>query len=97
MITVPYETEPVKDGTIVKILQSGFHRAKVAECRGPIGPKGAFVYRVLVTKKPRPMYIEVLRDQMEILEEPRNPTETQPQGSPQTVKDGDVSKATPPC
>lgn len=68
---------PIKDGTIVKILQSGFHRAKVMECRGPFGPKGALVYRVLVTRKPRPMCIEVLRDQMEILEEPRNPTPAQ--------------------
>jgi hypothetical protein len=60
--------EPLKDGTIVKILHSGFHRAWIAEYRGPLGPKGARVYRVLVSKKPR-MYTEVLEEQLEILDE----------------------------
>jgi hypothetical protein len=61
--------EPLKDGTVVKILNSGFHRAIIAEYRGPLGPKGARLYRVLVSKKPR-MYIEVREDQLEVLREP---------------------------
>jgi hypothetical protein len=61
--------EPLKEGTVVKILNSGFHRAIVAEYRGPLGPKGARIYRVLVSKKPR-MYIEVREDQLEVLREP---------------------------
>jgi hypothetical protein len=62
--------EPIKDGTVVKILNSGYERAEVAEYRGPLGPKGARVYRVLVEKKPRRVYIEVLEDQLEVLSEP---------------------------
>jgi hypothetical protein len=63
------KVEPLKVGTVVRILDSGFHQAKVAEFRGPLGPKGARVYRVLVQTKPR-MYIEVLEDQLEVLQEP---------------------------
>ena len=40
-----------------------------AEYRGPFGPKGAHIYRVLVQKKPRPVYIEVREDQLEVLDE----------------------------
>jgi hypothetical protein len=61
--------EPLKEGTIVKILNSGYHRAEVVEYRGPLGPKGARVYRVLAVKKPR-LYMEVLEDQLEVLSEP---------------------------
>jgi hypothetical protein len=59
--------EPLKVGTVVKILNSGYHRAKIAEFRGPLGPKGARVYRVLVQSKPRRVYIEVLEDQLEVV------------------------------
>jgi hypothetical protein len=59
--------DPLKEGTIVKILNSGYDRAVIAEFRGPLGPKGARVYRVLVQKKPRRVYIEVLEDQLEVL------------------------------
>jgi hypothetical protein len=66
-MTTPNLTEPLKPGTLVKIRDSGFHRAKIAEFLGPLGPKGARVYRVLVQRKPRRMYIEVLEDQLEVL------------------------------
>jgi len=61
--------EPLKPGTVVRIVNSGYHRAKVAEYRGPLGPKGARIYRVLVQKKPRQVYIEVREDQLEVLRE----------------------------
>ena len=61
--------EPLKAGTVVKILNSGYRRAKIAEYRGPLGPKGARVYRVLVQRKPRRVYIEVLEDQLEVLDD----------------------------
>ena len=61
-------TEPLQPGTVVKIHNSGFHRAWIVEYRGPLGPKGARVYRVLVVKKPR-MHIEVLEDQLEVLDD----------------------------
>ncbi len=66
-MTTPNLTEPLKAGTVVKIRNSGYHRAKIAEFLGPLGPKGARVYRVLVQRKPRRMYIEVLEDQLEVL------------------------------
>jgi hypothetical protein len=59
--------EPLKPGTVVRILNSGYHRAKIAEYRGPFGPKGARIYRVLVGTKPRRDYIEVREDQLEVL------------------------------
>jgi len=61
--------EPLKDGTYVKILNSGYSRARIAECLGPLGPKGARIYRVLVQRKPRRVYIEVREDQLEVLGE----------------------------
>ena len=59
--------EPLKDGTFVRIRYSGYHRARIAECLGPLGPKGARVYRVMVQRKPRRVYIEVLEEQLEVL------------------------------
>ena len=59
--------EPLKVGTLVKIRNSGYHRARIAEDRGLLGPNGARVYRVLVQRKPRPVYIEVLEEQLEVL------------------------------
>jgi len=60
-------TQPLRVGTVVKILNSGYGRARIAEYRGPLGPKGTRVYRVLVQEKPRRVYIEVREDQLEIL------------------------------
>ncbi len=68
-MTTENRVEPLKDGTFVKILNSGYHRARIAEYHGPLGPKGARVYRVLVQKKPRRVYIEVLEDQLEVLDD----------------------------
>ena len=61
--------EPLSVGTIVKIRDSGYARARIAEYRGPLGPKGVRVYRVLVQGKPRRVYIEVREDQLEVLRE----------------------------
>jgi hypothetical protein len=60
--------EPLKIGSHVKILNSGYGHAKVAENLGPLGPKGARIYRVLVQNKPRRVYIEVREDQLEVLD-----------------------------
>ncbi|MBV9126415.1 MAG: hypothetical protein JO112_23960 [Planctomycetes bacterium] len=59
-------TEPLKIGTIVRIRDSGYGRARVVEFRGPLGPNGARVYRIQVRRKPRPAYIEVVEDQLEV-------------------------------
>ncbi len=66
-MTSQNQSEPLRPGTVVKVRDSGFDRAKVAEFRGPLGPKGARVYRLLVQRKPR-MYIEALEDQLEVLD-----------------------------
>ena len=60
--------EPLMSGTFVNVIGSNFHRAQIAEYSGPLGPKGARVYRVLVIKRPR-MYIEVLEEELEVLED----------------------------
>ncbi|MGH7137226.1 MAG: hypothetical protein ACREHD_15900 [Pirellulales bacterium] len=73
--------ELIPDGTFVEILNSGFKRARVAEYRGPFGPRGARIYRVLVRKKPR-MYIEVREDQLRVLDRqsagPAQPSQAPP-------------------
>jgi hypothetical protein len=50
-------------GDRVKIHHSSL-RGRIVELRGPLGPGGAQVYRVLVRRKPRPVYIELLEDQL---------------------------------
>lgn len=57
--------EPFKIGTIVRIRGSRIMRAKIVEYRGPLGPKGARVYRLLFSEKPA-KYIEVLEEQLEV-------------------------------
>jgi hypothetical protein len=55
-------------GTIVKIRNSGYRlKCKIVEFCGNLGPGGAPVYRVRVRRKPKPAYIEVLEDQLEIV------------------------------
>jgi hypothetical protein len=66
-MTLQNLTEPFKIGTLVRIRNSGYWRARIVEFHGPLGPKGARVYRVQVRKKPRPAYIEVREDQLEAL------------------------------
>jgi hypothetical protein len=69
-MATPNLTEPLKAGTVAKILNSGYARAIIAEFRGPLGPGGARMYCVLVQRKPRRVYIEVREDQLEVLREP---------------------------
>jgi hypothetical protein len=64
-------SEPLEVGTIVRIRDSGYGRARIVEFRGPLGPKGARVYRVRVRKKPHPTYIEVLEEQLEVELDPK--------------------------
>ena len=56
-----------KVGDMVKIRLSGWKRAKIVELRGPLAPGGVQVYRVIVRRKPSPVYIEVREDQLELL------------------------------
>jgi len=60
--------DSIKLGDRVKVrgATSGL-RGRVVELRGPLGPKGAQVYRVRVRGKPKPAYVEVLEDQLEVI------------------------------
>jgi hypothetical protein len=51
-------------GDRVKIRLSGGLRGRVVELRGPLGPGGVQIYRVLVRRKPKPTYIELREDQL---------------------------------
>lgn len=67
-MTIQNLSEPIPDGTFVEILNSGYKRARIAEYRGPLGPGGARIYRVMVTRKPL-LYTEVREDQLRVLDE----------------------------
>ncbi len=56
----------IENGTTVKLLHSGYDRCVVVEYRGPLGPKGVNIYKILVSRKPN-TYIEVREDQLEII------------------------------
>lgn len=49
-------------GDRVEIMHFG--PGKVIEVRGPLGPGGAQVYRVLYSRKPKAAYVEVLGSQL---------------------------------
>lgn len=57
----------LKPGDRVKVHHTGGLKARVVEWRGPLGPGGAQVYRILIRRKPEPVYAEVLEDQLELL------------------------------
>jgi hypothetical protein len=57
----------LKLGDRVKIRLSGGLSGKIVELRGPLGPGGAQIYRVLVRRKPAPKYIELREDQLELV------------------------------
>ena len=61
------EAEPLHVGTFVKLHYSDYKRVKIVEYRGPLGPGGMRIYRVLVRRKPKPSYIEVREDQIEVI------------------------------
>ena len=59
--------QTLKLGDMVKIHHSGRKRGKIVELRGPLGPGGKQVYRVIVRRRPSPVYIELTEDQLELL------------------------------
>ncbi len=62
------ESQPlVNIGDFVKILHISDLHGRVVEFRGQLGPGGAPVYRVEVRKKPKPSYVEVRADQLEVV------------------------------
>jgi hypothetical protein len=57
----------LKLGDLVKIRHSGRKRGRIVELRGPLAPGGKQVYRVLVRRKPTPVYIELVEDQLVLI------------------------------
>ena len=56
-----------KLGDRVHIRRSGGLRGRIVELRGPLGPGGAQIYRVMYRRRPRPAYIEVREDQLVLI------------------------------
>jgi hypothetical protein len=59
-------TTPLKLGDRVKLRHYG-KRGRIVELRGPLGPGGKLAYRVIVSRKPRPVYIDVTEDQVVLI------------------------------
>jgi hypothetical protein len=78
-------------GDRVKIRYSDW-RARIVEFRGPLGPGGAFVYRVRVPHKPKPTYIELPEDELTAIptrpKQKPSPSESQAPEAPGHQGDG---------
>ena len=62
----PLEADaPFQVGDWVRIKDSMYERVRIAGYWGPLGPKGARVYRIRLEKKPRLVYVDVGEDQLE--------------------------------
>lgn len=70
-------TELFKVGTLVSIRDTNYHRVRIVELRGRLGPNGAMVYRIRLRKKPRPSYVEVLESQLSLAAPSSSRTTTQ--------------------
>lgn len=51
-------------GDKVKVEESNNLRGQIVELRGPLGPGGVQIYRVLIRRKPKAKYIELREDQL---------------------------------
>jgi hypothetical protein len=60
-------SQPLKVGDMVKLRHSGIKRAKIVEWWGPLAPGGKQAYRVMVRRKPKPVYIDLTEDQVELI------------------------------
>lgn len=69
-----------KLGDRVKIRHSEW-RGPIVEWRGPLGPDGAQIYRVLIRRKPSPAYIEVREDQLRLIPPKASPPTDEPGSS----------------
>jgi hypothetical protein len=68
-MTAQNRAEPYQIGAYVTIRHSGLGRVQIIEDRGLLGPGGTRIYRLLIRKKPKPGYIEVREDQLELAPE----------------------------
>ena len=59
-------TEPLKLGDLVKIRHYP-RRGRIVEWWGALGPGGMHIYRVRARRKPKPVYIDLREDQLELI------------------------------
>jgi hypothetical protein len=63
--------DSIKAGDRVKILHGTGRESglvgRVIELRGPLGYKGAEIYLIRIPRKPKPAYVEVPAEQLEII------------------------------
>ncbi len=64
-MATPNTTQPLKVGTLVRVRNSGYRKARIVDFLGPLGPGGTRIYRVRVRRKPHPAYAEFREDQLE--------------------------------
>lgn len=67
-------------GDMVEVLHLG--PGKIVELRGPLGPNGAEVYRVMYRTWPRPGYLEVWADQIRPLTVSKSPKRVKGESTP---------------
>lgn len=60
--------ELLKIGDRVRIRYYGGQQGEVVEYRGPLGPGGSRVYRLLLLREPIGDYIELREDQIELIQ-----------------------------
>jgi hypothetical protein len=60
-------SQTLQVGDLIKIRNYGDRRGKIVELRGPLALGGKQVYRVIVRRKPTPVYIELCEDQLLLL------------------------------
>ncbi len=80
-----------KLGDRVRIRHSSL-RGRIVECRGPLGPGGAQIYRVRTRGKPSPAYIEVREDQLRLIP----PKDSAPTDEPSPSSTSPPERALPP-
>jgi hypothetical protein len=67
MATKKKPSQPLKLGDHVQVIYYPDLRGRIVELRGPLGPGGAQIYSIRVPRKPKPMYIELREDQLEVI------------------------------
>jgi hypothetical protein len=61
------KTAPVlRVGDYVSIPDTTYRSGRIVEARGRLGPGGAQIFRVRIPDKPKPIYIELREDQLEL-------------------------------
>jgi hypothetical protein len=72
MATKKKLSRPLKLGDHVKVHYYPAWRGCIVELRGPLGPGGIQIYRVRFERKPKPFFVELGEDQLEVIPAPES-------------------------